>query len=182
MDGLVDSSKFVAPASPTDFAPWKNNVLQGIVVGGVLGGALSCFLTDRQGELPQKAQSAEKLLALYPHAMADGCMRAALLEPVQLFMQVDECATREFLQSLDKLVAIFIRLREGARQPSKVSEALQTRRSASNRLLSLVRKTRQKLPLAVCDVEEDIETIKKAMEGLVHNCLQQSNLNMMESM
>ena len=34
--------------------------------------------------------------------------------------------------------------------------------------------------MAASDIEEDIQAIKKSMDGYIHNCMQQSNLNIPE--
>jgi hypothetical protein len=57
---------------------------------------------------------------------------------------------------------------------------LKCRREVSRLLLVLVRKARQTRPLLASDIDEDLETVRKCIEGYIHNCMQQSNLNVME--
>ena len=125
---------------------------------------------------------ATAMLEMYPLVLRDGAILSALQEPVPLFLQLDTIATQDLLQSLEELIRVFFNLRDGSTQPSMVSDALRARRAASNRLLCLVRTAKQQKPLAACDIEEDVEMLKKSMDGFVHNCMQQSNLNIMETL
>lgn len=179
-----------ADLAPAARSTWQDTLLGGILVGGALGGVTAWMLSDKSdegGETTERSTEelmhrAAVLLGRFPLVQRDGAIVSALQEPVPLFLQLDPVATQEFLQSLEELIHVFLNLREGSTQPSKVSDALRARREASNRLLCLVRKARQRKPLAACDIEEDVETLKKSMDGFVHNCMQQSNLNIMETL
>jgi hypothetical protein len=154
-----------------------------LVTGAVLGGLLGAALSWASVPGPADADDNAALRALQSFAWLpqDRTMFAALQEPTLLFLQVDRASAMEFLRSADELVALFGALRAGQCKPSLVSDALRVKREASNRLMLLQRQARQTRPLTASEVEEDILTVSKILEGYVHNCMQQSNLNLMET-
>jgi len=165
-------------------------LVKGVVIGGSLG-ALGAWAFNSWGGGREAGAGADDsgdplranaltLLQKYPHLTGDSNMYVALQEPVPLFLQVDSEAVRPLLGSLDTLVSTFSDLHRGSTRPADVAIALRARREASNRLHALTRKARQEKPLLASEIDEDLQTLKKCMDGYIHNCMQQSNLNMME--
>ena len=166
----------------------SGRVLRGTLLGGSLGALGAWALASWGGGGDASAEDAEDplrgtaltMLQTYPNLVADPNMYVALQEPVPLFLQVDSEAVRHLLASLDALVGTFTGLHRGSTRPGDVATALRARREASNRLHALTRKARQRKPLLASELEEDLQTLKKCMDGYIHNCMQQSNLNLME--
>ena len=152
------------------------------VLVGALGAwtAYSFENTGNDEEGGSLRTRAFRLLQLYPNIAADSSLLVALQEPAHLFFQVDANATRHLLDSLELLVSTFSKLAQGSQKPAEVATALRARREASTRLHALVRKARRKKPLLACEMDEDLQTLKTCMDGYIHNCLQQSSLNLME--
>ena len=166
----------------------SSRLFRGVLVGGTVGALVSwaAFASKREGGLGGSGQGdglkegALGLLHEYPNLCRDSNLYVALQEPVLLFLQLDQESTLQFLRNLEQLASLFLVIRDGSTKPGDVAVALKLRREASNRLHALLRKARQKKPLAASELDEDVAVIRKSMEGYIHNSMQQSNLNIME--
>ena len=167
----------------------SSRLFRGVLVGGTVGALVSwaAFSSKREGvpgggsgQGDGLKEDALGLLHEYPNLCRDSNLYVALQEPVLLFLQLDQESTRQFLRNLEQLASLFLVIRDGSTKPGDIAVALKRRREASNRLHALLRKARQKKPLAASELDEDVEVIRKSMEGYIHNSMQQSNLNIME--
>jgi hypothetical protein len=170
--------------------PLTARLVKGAVLGGSLGalGAWAAFNWSTSGgegdggdEADPLRSRAIALLQAYPNVASDSNLYVALQEPVPVFLQVDADMVRLLLESLDLLVGTVVSVNHGSTRPGDVAKAIRARREANNRLHALVRKSRQTKPLLASELEEDLQTIKKCVDGHVHNCMHQSNLNIMEN-
>lgn len=159
-----------------------SRLFAGAAIGCTLGLALASF----RGAALQAEQAgaqgnvAVSVLQSYPHVWNDCTLQVALQEPVLLFVDLDRDTTLQFLDSLEQLCGVAARLRGGYAKPGIVATAIRSRRDVSRLLHALVRKARQKRPLLATELDEDLESVRKSIDGYVHNCMQQSNLNVME--
>lgn len=163
----------------------SDDVLRTVVAGGALGALVSWFYAlYQQGNHEEKDKvdvgPAMSLLHTHKLVCADGVLYVALQEPVSLFYKLDLTATRGFLNHLEALMNYFSLLRGGGGNPGDIGQAIKQRREANIRLRALQRLLRRSKPMAASDLEEDILTIQKIMDGCIHNCMQQSNVNILE--
>ena len=166
----------------------SSRLFRGILIGGTVGALVSwaACASKREGAPGGGGQgnsfkeNALCLLHKYSNLCSDSNLYVALQEPLLLFHQLDQETTSQFLRNLEQLASLFVSIRNGSTKPGDVAVALKLRREASNRLHALLKKARQKKPLAASELDEDIEVIRKSMEGYIHNSMQQSNLNIME--
>ena len=162
----------------------SDRLVGGILLGSALGAATALLWSSSGGQedvtSSKTGENAAEVLAARRHLSSDGSLCAALQEPVLLFLSLDAPGTRRLLDDIDNLARVFAQLRQGDARPSQVSLALQARREANNRLHALIRKARQARPLLACELSEDFDELKRIMDGFVHNCVQQSSLNLME--
>lgn len=157
-----------------------------VLAGGALGALFAWYATSSPTSLSEsesiKSNSgALGLLDEHKYICGDSILYTTLQEPLILFYNTDEPGTRAFLKHTDALIERFAVLRTGISRAGEIPLVLRERREASNRLLILLRDARRKRPLAASEICEDVETIKKTLDSYVHNCMQQSNLNILEN-
>lgn len=157
-----------------------------VLAGGAVGALIAWYATSSPISSPQSesAQSNSGVLGLldkHKYICSDSVLYTTLQEPLILFYNTNDLGTRAFLKHTDALIERFMVLRTGVRRPREIPLVLRERREASNRLHSLVRDARRKRPIAASEIHDDVETIKKILDGYVHNCMQQSNLNILEN-
>jgi len=158
-------------------ATMQSAAVKGFFIGGALGAALGLALGfARRGSEGQGAAESLVDLSHYPFLSKDGGLSASLHEPVSVFKTLDADGCALLLQAFDDLVHVYKLCREGESRPSLVSDALQARRAASNHLLALMRKARQRKPLEASDISEDVEALKRCLADYVYNIDQEQRL------
>ena len=162
--------------------PTDTSIFTNILVGGIL--STLCYLTWQKkiGNCYETENIEDKvtgIISKYPCLYSDRHLCAVLEEPITLFMQINESATRNLLQNVDNLLSIFVNLLQGCAKPSLVASVLKARRATTNHLYILIKEAKRKRPLEVSDMQEDFKVINTSLDNLVHNCMQQSNLNIM---
>uniref|UniRef100_A0A6C0BZU5 Uncharacterized protein n=1 Tax=viral metagenome TaxID=1070528 RepID=A0A6C0BZU5_9ZZZZ len=157
-----------------------------VLVGGAIGAFVawylsSCSASTASNERAPRNEGALGVLDEHEYICRDSILYTTLQEPLILFYSTNQLGTRAFLKHTNSLIERFSVLRTGVRRPREIPLVLRSRREASNRLHILLREARRKRPMAASDIQEDVETVKKILDGYVHNCMQQSNLNLLEN-
>lgn len=157
-----------------------------VVAGGALGAFIGwCAMSSPKAGTERACETtgsrALGLLESHKYVCSDSILYTTLQEPLILFYDTNEPRTRSFLKHADTLIEHFAFLRSGKRRAGEIPLVLRERREASNHLLLLLRDAKRKRPMAASEIQEDIEMIKKILDGYVHNCMQQSNLNLLEA-
>ena len=163
-----------------------DRILPGILAGGVLTtaafwaiGASSDF--SASDESAGASVPVATLLGPYKNIIVDGVLWDAVSEVAPVFYRFDPDLTQDLLMHLDKLLSTFASLRTGITKPAYVASALSARRQSRKRMDMLIRLVRRKQPILASDLTEGCKIINIAMDGHVHNCMQQSSLNLIES-
>lgn len=143
------------------------------LIGASLGALFAWAVLSRRREAPERAEG----LGAYPRLCTDSILYVALQEPLRVFRQCDSAAAQELLESLDRLVGLFLELSAGSTAPRVVPLILKEKRDASNRLQALLRKAWKAHPFAASELEQDVQSIKNSLDGYVHNSMQQVGLN-----
>ena len=156
----------------------SSDVLLGSGVGLLIGWTLFSSLKSKTDA--ESDGGVVDVFRGYPRLCGDAVLYVALQEPVLVFQRLDPTGTHRLLHSLNEMTDIFVRLRVGTVQPALVARVLSARRLAAKELSQLMLQAMRTKPTEASEMEEDIKAIRTSMEGCVHNCMQQSNLNLME--
>ena len=156
--------------------------MKGFFMGGIVGASVAAALTTFKK--PSDAVRGEEddvrgggvNWSAYKHINLDGGLLAILQEPASLFWSLDQTACSAMLDSYDELARIYMSCRQGESRPTVVSDALAAKRSASNHLLALNKKARQKKPMAASEILQDVEALKKSLQDYVYNIDQEQAL------
>ena len=161
-----------------------SSLLQGTLIGGSLGAFIAWGLMSKWSQVAENEDKAlaDSLALLHAHRQlcSDSILYVALQEPLRVFQQCDSAGAQGLLQSLNRLVSLFQELSAGSTAPEAIPRILKEKREASNRLHALLRKAWRAQPFAASEIEQDIQCIKKSIDGYVHNSMQQSTLNLLK--
>ena len=156
----------------------QGSVVKGLLIGGSLGALAGLALARSRATRPSEAGETSNLtdLSSYPNICKDGALMASLQAPIEVFRSLDANCCAMLLQAFDDLVRIYGLCRHGQSKPSLLSDALQARRASSNHLLALMRKVRQRRPMLVGDVEDDVEALRRSLTDYLYNIDQEQQL------
>ena len=141
-----------------------------------MGAAVAAAFVHNKSPGEGKTSDEETDFSRYKHLSMDGSLLANLQEPVEVFRPLDGQACVSMLQALDDLARIYYSCRTGESRPSLVAEALKAKRMAMNQLLALVKKARQRKPMAASDILQDVEALKKNIADYIYNITQEQSL------
>ena len=153
----------------------QGTVVKGFFIGGAVGAAAAAaFAYNRPSEATGSEEETD--FSRYKHLNMDGALVANLQEPVAVFKPLDGQLCVSMLNAFDDLARIYFACRTGESRPSLVAEALKAKRAATNHLLALVRKARQRKPMAASDILQDVEALKKNIADYIYNITQEQSL------
>ena len=145
----------------------QGTVVKGFFIGGAVGAAAAAaFAYNRPSEATGSEEETD--FSRYKHLNMDGALVANLQEPVAVFKPLDGQLCVSMLNAFDDLARIYFACRTGESRPSLVA--------ATNHLLALVRKARQRKPMAASDILQDVEALKKNIADYIYNITQEQSL------
>jgi len=122
----------------------------------------------------------QDIIDSFEHLRSDRALTSILYDIVVLFEQIDTDATRGLLVDIDSMVYMYTSLLRGESRPGAIAYVLRLRRAVKNRIGNLVTITKRTRPTSLTYLIEDIRALYELIESYVHNCEQQSNLNISE--
>lgn len=151
-------------------------LVKGFLIGGVVGAAVAAGVQYKAPN-DEVASSEDDLdFSVYKHLNNDGSLVAILQEPVAVFKPLDKPSCEAMLQAFDELARIYSACRGGESRPSLVADALKAKRTANGHLLALVKKARQRKPVAASEILQDVEALKKSIADYIYNITQEQSL------
>lgn len=149
--------------------------LLAVLAAGGLGALYSHVSSASAHEAPSEGRAAalqdrarvERILQAYPHVLSPALL-AFLVDPLELFLSLDEPTALDLLRGLDDLGAAYDQSCTRAR-PTLLAAALGARRRAERALATLETAARRTRPLAASDLAEDFKAIRKHIADSVHN-------------
>lgn len=146
----------------------------GLLVGGLVGGAATAFLTWKARGATHSGEEDE--FVPYPSVHRNPDLRALLQDATPVFKALDSPSLHAMLEALNDLCRIYESCRSGDARPVLVAQALECRRRASTCLSGLSKKARQQKPMAASDLSEDLAGLQKFLEDQLYNITQEQSL------
>jgi len=152
-------------------------LIKGFLLGGAVGAVVvAASFSHRKDSKEGEPIDDEVDFSPYKHLNMDGALVANLQEPVAVFKSLDNQACVTMLYAFDDLARIYVSCRTGESRPGLVAEALKAKRVATNHLLALVKKARQRKPMAASEIMQDVEALKKNVADYIYNITQEQSL------